>query len=62
VPALIDRGGQLIFGPNLGWRDVPLAELAAELLPVPFAIENDTNAAAIAEREFGRCAGIDDFI
>src|SRR6185503_9992668 len=62
VPALIDRGGQLIFGPNLGWRDVPLAEIAAEFLSIPFVIENDTNAAAIAEREFGRCSGVEDFI
>jgi predicted NBD/HSP70 family sugar kinase len=62
VPALIDRGGHLIFGPNLGWRDVPLAELSAGILPIPFVIENDANAAAIAEREFGSCAGVDDFI
>lgn len=62
VPALIDRTGHLIFGPNLGWRDVPLAEIAAEILPAPIVIENDTNAAAIAEREFGSCAGVDDFI
>jgi predicted NBD/HSP70 family sugar kinase len=62
VPALIDRSGQLVFGPNLGWRDVPLAELAAEILPIPFVIENDTNAAAIAEREFGSCSGVEDFI
>jgi predicted NBD/HSP70 family sugar kinase len=62
VPALIDRSGHLIFGPNLGWRDVPLAEIAAEILPAPIVIENDTNAAAIAEREFGSCAGVDDFI
>ncbi len=62
VPALIDRGGHLIFGPNLGWRDVPLAAIAAELLPAPFLIENETNAAAIAEREFGSCVGVDDFI
>ncbi len=62
VPALIDRDGHLIFGPNLGWRDVPLGEIAAKYLPIPFVIENDSNAAAIAEREFGSCAGIDDFI
>ena len=62
VPALIERSGHLIFGPNLGWRDVPLATLAAEILPIPFVIENDANAAAIAEREFGSCAGVDDFI
>ena len=62
VPALIERSGHLIFGPNLGWRDVPLATLAADILRIPFVIENDANAAAIAEREFGSCAGIDDFI
>jgi predicted NBD/HSP70 family sugar kinase len=62
VPALIDRDGQLLFGPNLGWREVPLADIAAALLPSPVLIDNDTNAAAIAEREFGSCAGVDDFI
>jgi predicted NBD/HSP70 family sugar kinase len=62
VPALIDRSGRLILGPNLHWRDVPLAELVAERLPPPVRIENDANAAAIAEREFGSCVGIDDFI
>lgn len=62
VPALIDRGGHLLLAPNLHWRDVPLAALAAERLPAPVVIDNDANAAAIAEREFGRCVGVDDFI
>lgn len=62
IPALIDRQGHLLFGPNLRWRDVPLAEIAKDVLSVPFAIENDTNAAAIAEREFGSCTSVDDFI
>lgn len=62
VAALIDREGHLIFGPNLGWRDVPLAEIASEMLPAPVLIENETNAAAIAERELGSCTGISDFI
>lgn len=62
VPALIDHDGHLIFAPNFGWREVPLSDLAAALLPTPFLIDNDTNAAAIAEREFGSCVGVDDFI
>jgi predicted NBD/HSP70 family sugar kinase len=62
IPALIDRSGHLIFGPNLGWRGVPLSDIAAALLPAPVLIDNDTNAAAIAEREFGSCIGVDDFI
>lgn len=62
VPALIDKSGHLLFGPNLGWRDLPLAEIAADVLAAPVLIENDTNAAAFAEREFGCCTGVDDFI
>lgn len=62
APALIDKRGQLLFAPNLHWRDVALAELAAENLPAPVLVENDANAAAIAEREFGSCAGVEDFI
>jgi len=42
--------------PNLpGWRDVPLARLISEQLGVPAWIENDANAAALAE--FRRGAG-----
>jgi predicted NBD/HSP70 family sugar kinase len=62
VPGLIGRDGKVLFGPNLGWKDVPLAPLAAERLLLPAVIDNDTNAAAIAEREFGCCVGVDDFI
>jgi predicted NBD/HSP70 family sugar kinase len=62
VPGLIDRSGHVIFAPNLGWREVALPEIAAAMLPAPVLIDNDTNAAAIAEREFGSCVGVDDFI
>lgn len=62
VPGLIGRSGDVIFAPNLGWRDVPLAAMVAGRFSFPTLVENDTNAAAIAEREFGSCAGVDDFI
>ena len=40
--------------PNLpGWRDVPLAKLLGEKLGVPAWIENDANAAALAEHRIG---------
>jgi glucokinase len=32
-----------------GWRDVPLAELVAQALEVPCVVDNDVNAAALAE-------------
>lgn len=61
VPGLIGRSGDVTFAPNLGWHDVPLAGMLAASFPFPTLVENDTNAAAIAEREFGSCTGIDDF-
>jgi glucokinase len=40
--------------PNLpGWRDVPLASAISERLGVPAWIENDANAAALAEHRLG---------
>ncbi len=40
--------------PNLpGWRDVPLARLLGERLGLPAWIENDANAAALAEARVG---------
>ncbi len=44
--------------PNLpGWRDVPLARRVSERLGVPAWIENDANAAAIAEHRLGAGRG-----
>ena len=44
--------------PNLpGWHDVPLAALISERLGVPAWIENDANAAALAEHRLGAGRG-----
>lgn len=44
--------------PNLpGWRNVPLARLVGERLSVPAWIENDANAAAMAEFRLGAGRG-----
>jgi glucokinase len=45
-----------------GWRDVPLAEVLAEAFGVPVSIENDANAAALAEHRFGAGRGARDMI
>ena len=62
IPALIARGGRLVFGPNLGWRDVPIRKQLAELWPVPVAVDNDTKAAALAEKLFGSAKHASDFV
>jgi glucokinase len=55
-PLDADRG-VLLSPPHLpGWRDVPVADLAAAAFGLPAALDNDGTAAAEAEHRFG--AGI----
>lgn len=38
---------------NLGWFDVPVAQIVAEATGLPTAVENDAKAAALSEKLFG---------
>jgi predicted NBD/HSP70 family sugar kinase len=55
VPGLMDRDGRLVLAPNLGWRGVPIHPLLQDGLEPPVYVDNDANAAAMAERLFGAC-------
>jgi glucokinase len=56
-PVDVERG-LLIDPPNLpGWGTVPLVELLGSSLARPIALENDANAAALAEWRFGAGQG-----
>jgi glucokinase len=55
--------GTIEFAPNLEWKGViKMAGLFAGHFPVPAAITNDANAAAIGEMLFGGARGMKDFI
>lgn len=62
VPALISRVGRVAFGPNLGWHDLPLREALTATWSVPVVVDNDTKAAALAERLFGAGRDAADFV
>ncbi|NUB16252.1 ROK family protein [Azospirillum brasilense] len=62
IPALMDRAGRLVLAPNLGWRDTPIRPLLEEALGAPVHVDNDTKAAAMAERLFGACRGGEDCV
>ncbi|RCG26591.1 ROK family transcriptional regulator [Sphaerisporangium album] len=66
VPGLVDVArGAVSFAPNLGWRDLPLAErLQAEIGDgrAPVMVDNDANLAALAEFTGGVAAGTPDMV
>jgi glucokinase len=52
----LDRS-EVMFAPNLTWRDEPLQKLVHERVGIPTLVENDANAAAWAEYRFGSGQG-----
>jgi predicted NBD/HSP70 family sugar kinase len=57
IPGMLSQDGIVRLAPLLKWRDVPFREELAKRIPMPIFIENDANAAALAEVYFGSCAG-----
>ena len=56
VPGIVNhQTGIIEFAPNLGWKNVDLASIIPIDLPV--IIENEANAAAIGEANFGAARG-----
>ena len=55
--------GTIEHAPNLAWKGlIPLAQMFGKLYPVPVALTNDANAAAIGEMLFGGAKGMKHFI
>jgi glucokinase len=58
IPALIDqRIGRAVFSVHLPLADVPFADIMAERLGLPVFVDNDCNAAALAEHRAGAARG-----
>jgi predicted NBD/HSP70 family sugar kinase len=53
VPGITDDKGTVLFAPNLGWRNVPLQSRLEAEFKVPVIIDNEANAGAVGEKEFG---------
>lgn len=54
------KTGVILNPPNLpAWRNVPLAELVTKRFGLPCRVENDANAAGLAEVLFGAAQGMD---
>ena len=62
MPAPIDGEGRILPDPYFGAKDFAIIPKLQSLIQVPVRIENEANAAALAEQRFGVCRGISDFI
>jgi glucokinase len=47
----------VLFSPHLAWRDEPLRQAVMDRVRLPVVVDNDANAAALAESRFGAAAG-----
>ena len=55
LPGLVDsEGGTALFIPHFKWRDWPIAEELRTVTGMPVTVDNDANAAALAELWLGR--------
>ncbi|WP_255286730.1 MULTISPECIES: ROK family protein [unclassified Bacillus (in: firmicutes)] len=53
VAGIVDKEGMVLLAPNLGWRYVTLKAEIEEVFKLPVIIENEANAGAYAEKQFG---------
>jgi glucokinase-like ROK family protein len=53
VPGIVNIQGSILLAPNLGWTNIQLKKDLEELFHVPVIIENEANAGAFGEQQFG---------
>lgn len=53
VPGIVNKEGSILLAPNLGWTNIQLKEDLERLFEVPVIIENEANAGAVGEQQFG---------
>lgn len=63
IPGLPDQDkGEVVFAPNLYWRNVPLVRYLRQSTNLPVFLENDANAAALGEQWLGAGRGSQNMI
>ena len=63
IPGIIDEEGTVKISPNLPeWIDVPLGIFLKNIFPLPSIVDNDANAAALAELELGAAKDANNFL
>jgi glucokinase-like ROK family protein len=63
VPGLVNvQKGELLFAPNLAWRNVPLRLILSQRFHMPIYVENEANLGALGEYYFGVGRNVENII
>lgn len=62
IAGLVSPAGDVVYGPNIAVRDLPLAQALEERTGTRPAVVNDASAAALGEQRAGAARGHDDVI
>lgn len=58
VPGIVDQEGNIVFAPNMKWREVPLKAMLEQHFNLPVVIDNEANVGAQGEQKYGVGKGI----
>lgn len=58
----IVEDGTVKYSNNIGWQNVPVAELLAEQLPIPIHVANNADCAVLGEMAAGAAKGSEDVL
>lgn len=53
VPGIVNKQGSVLLAPNLGWTNIQLKEDLEKISNMQIIIENEANAGAVGEQQFG---------
>lgn len=53
VPGTVNKSGEVLLAPNLGWKNIDLQTVLQNKYELPVVIENEANAGAYGEKKFG---------
>lgn len=63
TPGMVDETNGIVhYASNLGWSNMPVADLLRDALELPVALGHDVRTAGIAERLVGAAVGTEDFV
>ncbi len=62
IPGIVDKQGSILLAPNLGWKNCQIKQQIEEEFNIPVIVENEANAGAYGEKQFGVGKSFNDII